>query len=254
MTVVLTEDRAAVRIVTMNRPEARNAFDGDLIVELYAALVEADESQSVRAVVLTGSDPAFSAGVDLKLAAAEGEAYFRRHYDTPVIAQTGVMRTPIIAAVNGAAITGGLELALGCDFLIASEKALFADTHARVGVRPGGGMTARLPALVGMGRARRMSLVGEVLDAAEAFRIGLVTEVTAHDRLLDRAVELATAMTEPPADVVRDVKRMYVEGAGAHVLAALKTETTIARAGSTDTAALEERGRAVIARNKAQIS
>jgi enoyl-CoA hydratase/carnithine racemase len=93
-----------------------------------------------------------------------------------------------------------------------------------------------------------------VLDAAEAFRIGLVTEVTAHDRLLDRAVELATAMTEPPADVVRDVKRMYVEGAGAHVLAALKTETTIARAGSMDTAALEERGRAVIARNKAQIS
>jgi enoyl-CoA hydratase len=254
MSVVLTEDRGAVRVLTMNRPEARNALSAALIAELYAALVEADAAESVRAVVLTGADPAFCAGVDLKAAAAEGEAYFRRHRDTPVIDQTGLMRTPIIGAVNGAAFTGGLELALGCDFLVASEKALFADTHTRVGVRPGGGMTARLPALVGMGRARRMSLTGEVLDAAEALRIGLVTEVVAHERLVDRAVELATAATEPPADVVRDIKRMYVEGSGATVLAAVGIEKEIAHSGQTDMAALEERRQAVMARNKAQIS
>ncbi|SDE54925.1 enoyl-CoA hydratase [Pseudonocardia oroxyli] len=251
--VVLVEDRGAVRIITMNRPAARNALSGDLIVALYAALVAADAAEPVRAVVLTGADPAFCAGVDLKQAAAEGEAYFRRHRDSPVIEQTGLMRTPIVGAVNGAAFTGGLELALGCDFLVASERAVFADTHTRVGVRPGGGMTARLPSLVGMGRARRMSLTGEVLDAAEAARIGLVTEVVAHGRLLDRAVELATAAAEPPADVVADVKRMYVEGSGAPVLAALATETAIARSGRTDMAALEERRRAVMARNRAQL-
>ena len=83
--------------------------------------------------------------------------------------------------------TGGLEMALGCDFLIASERAVFADTHARVGILPGGGMTARLPQLVGLGMARRLSMTGEVVDAARAEKIGLVTEVVAHDRLLDRA-------------------------------------------------------------------
>jgi enoyl-CoA hydratase/carnithine racemase len=98
-----------------------------------------------------------------------------------------------------------------------------------------------------------MSLTGEVLDAAEALRIGLVTEVVAHERIVERAVELATAATEPPADVVLDIKRMYVEGSGAPVLAALGTETVIARSGVTDMSALEERRRAVMARNRAQI-
>lgn len=254
MSVVGIEDRGAVRVVTIDRPEARNAFGGEVISQLYRALVEADSDDGVLAVVLTGADPAFCAGVDLKQAAAEGEAYFRRHRDEPVIAQTGRMRKPIIGAVNGACFTGGLELALGCDFLVASERAVFADTHARVGVRPGGGMTARLPSVVGMAWARRMSFCGEVVDAALAQRIGLVTEVVPHERLLDRAVELATAATEPPADVLQAVKRMYVEGSGAPVQAALDTERAIAEAGSTDLAALEERRRAVTARNRAQLA
>jgi enoyl-CoA hydratase/carnithine racemase len=253
-TVVRTEDRGAVRVVTIDRPEARNAFSGEVISQLYRALVEADEDPGVLAVVLTGADPAFCAGVDLKQAAAEGEAYFRRHRDEPVIAQAGLMRTPIVGAVNGACFTGGLELALGCDFLVASERAVFADTHARVGVRPGGGMTARLPSVVGMAWARRMSFTGEVVDAELALRIGLVTEVVPHERLLDRAVELATAATEPPADVLQAVKRMYVEGSGAPVQAALETERAIAAAGTTDLAALEERRRAVTARNRAQLA
>jgi enoyl-CoA hydratase/carnithine racemase len=136
---LLVEDTGVVRIVTMNRPEARNALDGELISALYAALVAADTDDTVRAVVLTGADPAFCAGVDLKQAAREGEAYFRRHRDEPCIEQVGRMVTPVVGAVNGAAFTGGLEIALGCDFLVASERAVFADTHARVGVLPGGG-------------------------------------------------------------------------------------------------------------------
>ncbi len=128
----------------MNRPQARNALSRALIRELYTALTEADADASVRAVVLTGADPAFCAGVDLK-EAQRSAGVLRGVPAHSSIDATGQMRTPIIGAINGAVFTGGLEMALGCDFLIASERAVFADTHARVGILPGGGMTARLP-------------------------------------------------------------------------------------------------------------
>ena len=103
--------------------------------------------------------------------------YFEEFRSQSCIAAVAEMRTPIVGAINGATFTGGLEMALGCDFLIASERAVFADTHARVGILPGGGMTARLPQVVGAAMARRLSMTGEVVDAARAERIGLVTEV-----------------------------------------------------------------------------
>jgi enoyl-CoA hydratase/carnithine racemase len=251
--VVRIEDHGPVRVLTLHRPQARNALSGELISVLHAALVAADADDAVRAVVLTGSDPAFCAGVDLKQAAAEGEAYFRRFRDGPCIEQVGRMRTPVVGAVNGAAFTGGLELALGCDFLVASERAVFGDTHARVGVLPGGGMTARLPGVVGQAQARRMSFTGEVLDAAAALRAGLVTEVVAHERLLPRALGLAAAIAEVPASTMRELKRMYVDGSGAPVAAALEVEAAIAAANRPDVTALEERRIAVMARNRRQI-
>src|ERR1700694_3893669 len=186
--VVLTANLGAVRVLTMNRPAARNALNRDLISALYAALTEADADASVHAVVLTGTDPAFCAGVDLKEAQHDGLAYFDQFRSQSCIAAVAQMRTPIVGAVNGATFTGGLEMALSCDFLVASERAVFADTHARVGILPGGGMTARLPQLVGMAMARRLSMTGEVVDAAFAERIGLVSEVVEQDRLLDRDV------------------------------------------------------------------
>ncbi len=185
----------------------------DLIGTLYAALREADDDPSVRAVVLTGADPAFCAGVDLKEAQRLGSVYFEQFQTQSCIRQTGEMRTPIIGAINGAVFTGGLEMALGCDFLIASERAVFADTHARVGILPGGGMTARLPHVVGAAMARRLSMTGEVVDAARAERIGLVTEVVPHDRLLTRAVELAGQIAEVPAPIMAGLKEIYVTGA-----------------------------------------
>jgi enoyl-CoA hydratase/carnithine racemase len=251
--VVLTADHGPVRVVTLNRPQARNALDSALISALYRALVEAENDDEVRAVVLTGADPAFCAGVDLKQAAAGGEAYFGGHKDEPAVEQPGLMRTPVIGAVNGPCITAGLELALACDFLVASERAVFADTHGRVGVRPGGGMTARLPALVGTGWARRMSLTGRLVDADTASRIGLVTEIVPHERLLQSAIDLATSIAEPAPDVILAIKRMYVEGSGAPVAAALATEQAIAAEGRIDVAALDDRRRDVTARNKAQL-
>ncbi|AFP38474.1 Enoyl-CoA hydratase/isomerase [Mycolicibacterium smegmatis MC2 155] len=183
MSIVLTADHGAVRVLTMNRPEARNALGSELIEALFTALQDADDDESVRAVVLTGADPAFCAGVDLKQAQTLGMDYFARFQTHNCIAKTGQMATPIIGAINGATFTGGLEMALGCDFLIASERAVFADTHARVGILPGGGMTARLPQVVGAAMARRLSMTGEVVDASRAERLGLVTEVVAHEQL-----------------------------------------------------------------------
>ena len=127
------------------------------------------------------------------------------------------MRTPIIGAINGATFTGGLEMALGCDFLVASERAVFADTHARVGILPGGGMTARLPQVVGLAMARRLSMTGEVVDAARAEQIGLVTEVVPHERLLDRALELAAQIAEVPGPTMLGLKEIYTTGAAAVV-------------------------------------
>ena len=146
--LVLATDHGSVRVLKMNRPSARNALSRDLIRTLYVALTEADAAESVRAVVLTGTDPAFCAGVDLKEAQRDGLAYLEEFRSQSCIAAVAKMRTPIVGAVNGACFTGGLEMALGCDFLVASERAVFADTHARVGILPGGGMTARLPQLV----------------------------------------------------------------------------------------------------------
>jgi enoyl-CoA hydratase len=251
--LVTVADHGPVRVLTLNRPEARNALSRGLIKATYTALTEADADESVRAVVLTGADPAFCAGVDLKEAQHLGTDYFAEFKSNDCIAATGEMRTPIVAAINGAVFTGGLEMALGCDFLIASERAVFADTHARVGILPCGGMTARLPQLVGLGMARRLSMTGEVVDAARAERIGLVTEVVAHDRLVERAIELATQIAEVPGPTMLGLKEIYTTGAAAVIDPALAAESKIAFAQDRDFDGLGDRFRAVSDRNKGQI-
>ncbi|MDT5195645.1 MAG: enoyl-CoA hydratase [Mycobacterium sp.] len=252
--LVTRTDRGAVLVLTMNRPSSRNALNRELIRSLYAALKSADADDSVRAVVLTGADPAFCAGVDLKEAARDGMKYFAEFKSNSCISAVAEMRTPTLGAINGATFTGGLELALGCDFLIASERAVFADTHARVGILPGGGMTARLPRVVGAAMARRMSMTGEVVDAVRAERIGLVTEVVAHDRLLDRAVELAGQIAEVPKPTMLGLKDIYVTGAATAVDPALAAEAAIAGAQEHDLAGLEQRRIDVMRTNKSQIT
>jgi enoyl-CoA hydratase len=252
MAVLLTADHDGVRVLTMNRPQARNALNRELMEALSAGLDQADIDPAVRAVVLTGADPAFCAGIDLKQAAQEGMAYFEGHRPQNCITRVGRMRTPVVGAINGATFTGGLEMALGCDFLIASERAVFADTHARVGILPGGGLTARLPRLVGAAMARRMSMTGEVVDAAQATRIGLVTEVLAHDRLLERAVDLAGQIAQVPARTMQGLKEIYTTGSAAIIDPALAAEQAIAGSLST-TEGLAERYREVADRNRKQL-
>jgi enoyl-CoA hydratase len=251
--LVLSDDAGSVRVLAMNRPEARNALNTELIEALYAALGDADGDPSVRAVVLTGVDPAFCAGVDLKEAQRLGTAYFEQFQTQSCIRKTAQMRKPIIGAINGPVFTGGLEMALGCDFLIASQRAVFADTHARVGILPGGGMTARLPQVVGGAMARRLSMTGEVIDADRAERIGLITEVVPHDRLLARAVELASQIGEVPAPIMAGLKEIYVTGSAAVTDPALAAEQDIAGAQELDRDALGDRYTEISERNRRQI-
>lgn len=251
--ILLRDDHDSVRVLTMNRPEVRNALSTELFEALYAALREADADETVRAVVLTGTDPAFCAGVDLKQAQNLGMDYFGRFDKMNCMNAIVELSKPVVGAINGATFTGGLEIALACDFLIASERAVFADTHARVGILPGGGMTARLPRLVGSGMARRLSMTGEVVDARRAEKIGLVTEVVAHEQLLPRALELAGQIAEVPAPTMAGLKEIYRTGTAAVTGPALKAERTVSAASEVDTAQLAARQREVAERNKRQI-
>ena len=205
--LVLVEIADAVALITLNRPEARNALSPELIAQLRGACSQCDERDDVAAMVLTGADPAFCGGVDLKRLAAGtgrtvddmGDGAFPSH------------RKPIIGAINGVAVTGGLELALGCDFLIASELARFADTHARVGVLPGWGLTIALPEAIGLRRAKQMSFTGNYVDPATALSWGLVNEVVPHDKLLDRAREIARDIASIRTECVQELRLLYDE-------------------------------------------
>lgn len=185
--VLLIETAERVRTLTLNRPQSRNALSVALRTQLFAALRAADTDDGVDVVILTGADPVFCAGLDLKELGDTTEL-------PDISPKWPAMRKPVIGAINGAAVTGGLEIALYCDVLIASEQARFADTHARVGLLPTWGLSVRLPQKVGVGMARRMSLTGDYLSAADALRTGLVTEVVAHDDLLPAARRIAASI------------------------------------------------------------
>jgi enoyl-CoA hydratase len=203
------DENSRVAIVTLNRPDARNAISPDLAEQLPACIRRADDDPSVRTIVLTGADPAFCAGFDLRDVGSG-----KKKGTNPHPGYWGALpptRVPIIGAINGAAVTGGFEIALACDFLIASDRARFADTHAKVGMIPGWGLTVVLPRLIGAGRARRMSVTAEFIDAQRALEWGLVTEVVEHSRLLDRALEIAATIAANNGRAVSAIRDLYDE-------------------------------------------
>jgi enoyl-CoA hydratase len=195
-----TEDR--VRTLTLNRPQARNALSSELRRGFFQALRDAEVDDDVDVVILTGADPVFCAGLDLKELGDSSQL-------PDISPQWPPMTKPVIGAINGAAVTGGLEFALYCDILIASEQARFADTHARVGLLPTWGLSVRLPQKVGVGLARRMSLTGDYLSAADALRAGLVTEVVPHEDLLPTARRVAASIVGNNQNAVRALLTSY---------------------------------------------
>ncbi|RDH74870.1 enoyl-CoA hydratase [Mycolicibacterium moriokaense] len=200
--VLLIETADRVRTLTLNRPRSRNALSSALRGQLFAALRAAEADDAVDVVILTGADPVFCAGLDLKELGGTTEL-------PDISPKWPPMSKPVIGAINGAAVTGGLEIALYCDILIASEQARFADTHARVGLLPTWGLSVRLPQKVGVGMARRMSLTGDYLSASEALRCGLVTEVVPHDDLLPAANRVAASVVGNNQRAVRALLASY---------------------------------------------
>jgi enoyl-CoA hydratase len=229
--IIVIERHGDVALLRLNRPSARNAMNA----ELAGATVEAiGACQDAGAIVVTGADPAFCAGLDLR---DLGVAKLRDlpHF-TAAVAGSAI---PVIAAVNGAAVTGGFELALACDYMIASERARFADTHLRVGVYPGP-VLVDLPRRVGPAWARQMSLTSNFVDAETALRIGLVNEVVAHVDLVPYALDLAAAMAEQPREMVVAMREDWNLTDRLPVVDAHAAHTAFAREhGLTDSTATE---------------
>lgn len=175
--LVLVERDGPVAIVTLNRPDALNALSHALRAEIVKAFQDLAKDDTVRAAVLTGAGRAFTAGIDLKEAGSSGFKLGADGGNIDLAKGLAEFPWPIIGAINGFAITGGFELALMCDVLLASEKAKFADTHARVGIMPGWGLSQKLPRLIGISRAKELSFTGNFLDAEMAERWGLVNRV-----------------------------------------------------------------------------
>jgi enoyl-CoA hydratase len=248
--------------VTLNRPEARNALNRELRKALPTTLRALDERDDVAAIVLTGADPAFCAGLDLKELAAGGDALRETgaaggpEADAPQRGPFPEMDTPVIGAVNGVAITGGFEVALACDFLVASERARFADTHARVGIMPGWGLTVLLPAAVGIRRAKELSTTGNFLDAETALAWGLVNHVVPHDELVPFCQQLGRDIASVDPTAVRRMLQTYDDGALRDGAGAWRLEAEVAAAWQgrgLDPAALEASRQAVVARGRAQL-
>ena len=212
--LVLVEIDGAVATVTLNRPEAMNALSRAVRRELAAAMHRLEADTAVRVVILTGAgDRAFTAGLDLKelgnegLGAANAEAA-----DENPVKAIELLTKPCIGAINGVAITGGFEVALACDVLIASDRARFADTHARVGVMPGWGLSQKLSRLIGPYRARELSLTGNFLDAATANAWGLVNRVVPAAELMATARALAADMATIDPGFSAAYKRLINDG------------------------------------------
>ena len=256
-TTLTVERDGSIATVTLSRPSSRNALNAELRRAIRSEMGALNDDDSVVVVVLTGADPAFCAGLDLKELGASSESVSGRdglEFSGGARPFTK-MSKPVIGAINGVAITGGFELALACDFLIASEEARFADTHARVGIQPGWGLTVELPRAVGLRRAKELSSTGNFLDARDALAWGLVNHVVPHTELMMHAMKLAADVASNDAAGVRQILRTYDEGADLTGAAALELEGRVSAEWITSVSGddVEARRRAVTERGRNQI-
>jgi enoyl-CoA hydratase len=258
MSLVLTARDGPVATVTLNRPEAMNALSRALRAELAAAMRGLAADESIRAIVLTGAgERAFTAGLDLKELGADtsnlGAANAEGADENPVRA-IELCPQPVIGAINGVAITGGFEVALACDILIASTHARFADTHARVGIMPGWGLSQKLSRIVGLGRAKELSLTGNFLGAEAARDWGIVNRVVAPEELLPTAQALARDIAGIDPAMVRGYKKLIDDGYALPFADGLALEQRRSKAANTAVRAeeVEARRLAVIERGRAR--
>lgn len=206
-TSVLFEVEDQIAVITLNRPERRNAINQQLLIHLYNALDEVTGRPDVRVAIITGNGPSFCAGLDLDAIGREN-LFDPRGDGSDLPDLMRACTKPIIAAVNGHAITGGFELALNCDFMIAAENAQFSDTHARVGIHPGWGMTQLLQQTVGQRRAKQISFACQPIYAHTALAWGLVNEVLPKEHLLERAKTIAAQIVQADPHLLNVIKTL----------------------------------------------
>lgn len=238
-----------VRVVTFDRAEKKNALTVAMRIALEAICTAVDADPEVDVLLLTATDPVFSAGVDIREVGAQGT---NMRPTDPGRALRAVKK-PVIAAVNGACVSGALEIALSCDFILASDRARFADTHARLGALPRWGLSALLPRAVGLAKAKEMTITGNFVDAAEALRIGLVNRVVPHESLREAALALAADVVSSDARAVRGSLDLYDRGAGLTTREALALEDEVSLAWQVDTDDFASRRGAVTARGSEQL-
>jgi len=252
--IVLLERSEDVALITLNRPEAMNALSTALRDGIAGAFRDAAADESIRVAILTGAGRAFCAGFDLKeLGSGDPDA-------TAAEAQSGIVDAmssfagPIIAAVNGYAITGGFELALACDMIVASKEAKFADTHARVGILPGWGLSQKLPRLIGISRAKEVSFTGNMISAGQAYEWGLVNRVVEPDELIPTCRKLAGDMASCVPDVLKAYKRLIDKGYGMNLPEAMvmELERSLESARRATAALIAERRDGVLSRGREQ--
>ena len=199
-------------IVTLNRPEAMNALSRELRRDLIEALDACSTDPAIRVLILTGAGKAFCAGFDLKELGSGASATAAEETGNEIARAMERFSGPIIGAINGHAVTGGFEMALACDVLIASENARFADTHARVGILPGWGLSQKLPRMIGVSRAKEISFTGAPVFARQAYEWGLVNHVVSAAELMPRAIKLAEDMCACVPEVLLQYRRLIDEG------------------------------------------
>jgi enoyl-CoA hydratase len=226
--VLLIEKSEGIVTVTLNRPHAMNALSHELRQALVQTFTELRNDEEAQVVILTGAGKAFCAGLDLKELGQTGlpsvGARGAVGGEDDIIVAMSQFDRPIIGAINGVAITGGFELALACDILIASSVARFADTHGRVGAMPGWGLSQKLSRVIGLYRAKELSLTGNYLSAEKAEAWGLVNRVVAPEELLPSCRALANDILSCLPEMVRNLKRTIDEGFAATFADGMKIE------------------------------
>lgn len=224
---LLFEKKDGIATITLNRPKALNALTQTLLEELYGLCVNLDSDSEVGAVIITGGEKAFAAGADLNDIANLGspvDAHALEVRDSEIFNRLASLRQPTIAAISGFALGGGCELALACDVRIAADTAKFGQPEIKLGLLPGQGGTQRLPRLIGEGRAKELLFGGDIIDAKEALRIGLVNRVVPAENLLEEARATALKFAMQPRFALGMIKTLVNEGMSMDLKSALAFE------------------------------
>ena len=225
---LIYEKKEDIGLLTINRPDKLNAISNELTSELSQLLGEIENDEELRVLIITGAgDKAFVAGADIKELVDRDAKIGRRvsRERQEIFSRIENLQIPVIGAVNGYALGGGLEIALACSIRVCSEKAQFGAPEVKLGIIPGDGGTQRLPRLVGLGRAMEMILTGDFIDAQEAYRIGLVNKIFPHEELMDGAMGLAQRIASRPPLAVRYAKEAVNRSQGGDAVSGFALES-----------------------------